>query len=106
MQDEGYIAVGAPQSDPACAAMQRRRDSAPVEEQDRLAAVLGDRAKLGEQRRRQRIAGLAAEVDDPHGRERPGKPAAELEAFERPPALRARRRAPEDRDGAFQRRTL
>ena len=40
--------------------------AAAVEQQDRLAAVLGDPAELREQRRRERIAGLAAQVDDPH----------------------------------------
>ena len=59
-----------------------------------------------EQRRRQRIAGLAAQVDDAHRRQVGAEPAAERQALERRPALGARRRRPEDRDGALERRAL
>ena len=45
---------------------------------------LRDRAELREQRRRQRVARLAAQVDDAHGRQRPAEAAAELEPLERP----------------------
>ena len=59
--------------------MERGRDAAAVEQEDRLAAALGDRAELLEQRRRERIAALAAQVDDLDGRQPARDPAAELE---------------------------
>ena len=74
VQDERDVAVRAADRRAAGAAVQRRRDAAPVEQQDRLAAALGDPPQLGEQRRRERIAGLAAEVDDPHRRQLAGEP--------------------------------
>ena len=87
--------------------MDRRRDPAAVQEQDRLAAALRERAQLGEQRRRERIAGLAAQVDD-RGRAGAG-PAS------RPPSSSRSRRAQlsgrgvaraEDRNRALERRAL
>jgi ribosomal protein L7/L12 len=51
-------------------------EAAAVEEKDRLAPVLGELAELGEQRRRQRIAGLPPQVDDPHRRHRGAEPRA------------------------------
>ena len=59
-----------------------------------------------EQRRRERIARLAAQVDDAHRRQLARDAAAELDPLERLPALRPRRRAAEDGDRAFERRAL
>ena len=50
VQHERDVAVGAPERRAASAAVQRRRDPAAVEKEDRLAAPVGDRAELGEQR--------------------------------------------------------
>ena len=86
--------------------MERRRDAAAVQQQDRLAATLGHTAQRTQERRRQRIAGLAPQVDDVHGRQVGADPPAELEPLERRPALRPRRRGAEDRDRAFERRAL
>ena len=66
VQRERDVAVRAATGDTAGAAMQRRRDAAPVEEQDRLAARLGEPAELGEKRRGERVARLVAQVDDPN----------------------------------------
>ena len=71
-----------------------------------LRPVLGDAPQRVEQRRRQRIAGLAAQVDDAHRRQRRAEPAAELEPLERRPRLGPRRRRPVHRDRAFERRAL
>ena len=49
MQDERDVAVRAPQRRPARPAMDRRRDAAPVEQQDRLAALRCHAAERGEQ---------------------------------------------------------
>ena len=106
VQHERDVAVRAAQRRPARAAVDRRCDAAPVEEQDRLAALRGDAAERGEQRRGERVAGLAPEVDDAHRRERPDEPPAEVEPLEPLPALRPRRRAAVDRDRALQRRAL
>ena len=46
VQDERDVAVGAAQRLAAGPAVERRRDAAPVEQQDRLAAVLGELAEL------------------------------------------------------------
>ena len=62
--------------------------------------------ELGEQRRRERIARLAAQIDDAHGRQRRADPRRQLEPLEPRPALDARRRAPVDGDGALERRPL
>ena len=90
----------------ARAAVDRRRHPAPVQQQDRLAAALRDPAELLEERRRQRIPRLAAQVDDLHRRHRRRDAAAELEPLEPLPRLRPRRRGAEDRDRAFERRAL
>ena len=63
-------------------------------------------AELGEQRSGQRVPALAPQVDDPHRRQLPAEPAAELEPLERRPALGSRRRASEDGDGPLERRPL
>ena len=106
VQDEGDVAVGAAQRQPAGTTVQRRRDTAAVEEQDRLAAVFFDRSELGEEGRGQRVPRFAAEIDNPDRWQRAREPPAEIEPLERPPALRARGRAAEDRDGVLERSTL
>ena len=106
VQHEGHVAVGAAECRAAGAAVQRGRDPAAVQEQDRLAPVLGDRPELGEKRRRERVAGLAPEVDEPHGRQAAAEALAQLEPLEALPALRPRRRAPVDGHRAFERGAL
>ena len=106
VEHEGDVAVGAAEGRPAGPAMQRGRDPAAVEEQDRLAAVLGDRAELREQRRGERVAGLATQVDDPHRRQLPAEPLRQLEPLERSPALGPRRGASVQSDRALERRPL
>ena len=78
-------------------------EAAPVEEQDRLAAVALDVGQRGEQRRGQRIAGLAAHVHDGHGRKRGAEAGAELQPLEARPALGARRGRAVDGDGTLER---
>ena len=106
VQGERDVAVRAAARRAARAAVDGRRDAAPVQQQDRLAAALGERAELGEERRRQRVARLAAQVDDCTDGSGAREPAAELEPLERLPALRPRRRRPEDGDRALERRAL
>ena len=106
MEHERDVAVGTTEGRPAGAAVQRGSDPAAVEEQDRLAAVLGERAELGKQRRRKRIAGLAAQVDDLHRRQLPAEPLRQLDALERSPALGPRRRAAVECYRALERRAL
>ena len=86
--------------------MDGRRQAAAVQEQNRLAAQLGDPAELLEQRGRERVAGLAAEIDDPHARHRRPQPTAQLEPLEPLPTLGPRRRTPVDRDGSLERSAL
>ena len=86
--------------------MDRRRHAAAVQEQDRLAAAFRDPAELLEERRRERIPGLAAQIDDPHlghGRADSGR---QREPLERQPALRSRCGAAVDRDRALERGAL
>ena len=59
-----------------------------------------------EERRRERVAGLATQVDELHGRERGADPRRERGAAEAQPALRSRRRRAVDRDGTLERRSL
>ena len=106
MQRQRDVAEPAPARDAARAAVDRRRQAAAVEEQDRLAALLRDPAELLEQRRRERVAGLATQVDDPDARHRRAEPLAELEPLQPLPALRPRRRAAVDGDRALERGAL
>ena len=64
------------------------------------------RAELGEQRRRERVAGLAAQVDETDRRQLGAEPLAQLEPLEPLPALRPRRRAAVERDSPFERSPL
>ena len=106
VQDERDVAIRAAPRLAARAAVQRRREAAAVEQEDRFAPALGELAELREQRRGQRVAGLAAQVDRAHRRTADADSLAQLEALEPFPALGARRRASVDRDGAFQRGAL
>ena len=106
VQDERDVAAQTAPRLPARAAVERRNEAAAVQEQDRLAAVLLDLRQLGEQRRRERIAGLAAHVHDGHRRKRRAQPAPELETLEPRPALRPRRRRAVQRHGALERGPL
>src|SRR6266545_7544617 len=100
------VAVVAAERRATGAAVQCRRDTAPVEQEDRLAAAVDDAAELRQQRCGKGVARLAAQVDDAHGRKRSGEAPAELEPLEPPPTLRARGRAAEDGDRANQRGAL
>ncbi len=106
VQDERDVAVRAADRLAAGAAVERRRDAAAVEQQDRPAAARRDGRELGEQRRRERISLLVAEVDDAHRRQRPGEASAELEPFQPLPALGTRRRAAVHGDRALERCAL
>jgi hypothetical protein len=86
--------------------VKRGRHAAPVEEQDPLAAALREPAEFGEERGRERIARLLAQVDDADGGHRRGDPAAELDPLERLPGLGPRRGRAEDRDRSLERRPL
>ena len=86
--------------------MHRGRHAAPVEEQDRATPVLDQPAEGLEERRRQRIAGLATEIDEPHARHRRADPRAERAPREASPALGPRGRRAVDRDCALERRAL
>ena len=92
VQGESDVAVRTAPGDAAGPAVERRRDAAPVEEEDRLAASLGELAELGQERCGERIARLAPQIDDAYGRHRRGDAPAELEPFERLPRLRPGRR--------------
>ena len=82
------------------------RDAASVEEQDRPAAGLHEATQRAEERGRERVAGLAAQVDELHGRERGADPRRERRATQAQPALGPRRRRAVDGDGALERRSL
>ena len=64
VQRERDVAVGAAERHAARAAVQRRRLAAAVQQQDRAPALVGDRAQGRVQRPRERIAAVAAQVDD------------------------------------------
>ena len=83
--------------------MQRRRNAAAIQQQNRLPPALCDGAEFGQERRRERIPRFAAKIDDTHRRQRAGEPSAQLEPLELPPALGSRRRAAEHRHRTFER---
>ena len=103
---ERDVAVHATARDAAGAAVDRRRHTAPVEEQDRPPAAVHQAAERAEERSRERIARLAAQVDEPHGRHRRPDPRRERQAPEPCPALGPRRRGAVHRDRALERRPL
>ena len=65
----------------------RWSDATAVEQEDRLAAVLTDRAEPNKQQRQKRVAAFPPQVDDLHQQQRPRKPAAQLDPLEPCPAL-------------------
>src|SRR5581483_2472321 len=106
VQHEGDVAVRAAAGRAAGAAVDRGDEPAAVEQQDRLAAVLGDPAERGEERRGERVAELPAQVDDGDRRHPPRQAPAERQPLEPGPALRPRRGAAEHRDRALERGAL
>ena len=68
--------------------------------------MLGDAAELRQERRRERIAGLPAQIDDTHRRHRRSEPRAELQPLELLPALRPGCGAPVHGDRALERSPL
>ena len=106
VQDERDVAVPAAAGRAAGPAVDRRRDAAAVQQQDRLAAVAGHGVEPRDEGRGQRVARLAAQVDDLDGRQGGGDAAAELEPLERRPALRARRGGAVDGDRLLERGPL
>ena len=103
VEHEGDVAVRAAGRMPARSAVQRGRDPAAVEQEDRPPPGLGDAAQLGQQRRRQRVAALAAQIDDAHRGQPPSQALPELEALKPRPALRTGRGAAEHADGMLER---
>ena len=106
VEDERDVAVGTAPGQPAGAAVDGRSDAAAVEQQDRLASVLLHGAELCEERPRERVAGLPAEVDDADRRQPADEAPSELEPLQPFPALRPGRRGAEDRDGVLERSPL
>src|SRR5439155_507282 len=72
VQHQRDVAVRAAAGDAAGAAMDGGGEAAPVEEQDRLAAALGELPELREQRRREWVARLPPQVDHPYRRQPAG----------------------------------
>src|SRR5947207_4454633 len=64
VQDKGNVAVRAAPRHTAGTAVDRRRDSPPVQEQDCLSTALAEPRELAKQRRGERVARLPAQVDD------------------------------------------
>ncbi len=96
VQGEAHIAVRTAEPAAAGATVQRRRRTAPVEQQDRPSALVGESPEAVAQRARERVVGVAPQV---HDLDR-GKPAADPRAQRHPlepvPALGSwRRRAGE-----------
>ena len=106
MEGQRHVAVPAPSRDSAGAAVDRGRDPAPVEQEDRLAAVLGQPPELRQEGRRERVAALAPEVDEADTGQRGADPGREHEVLEARPALRSGRGAAVDRNGSLERRAL
>jgi hypothetical protein len=105
VERERDVAVRAAARDAARAAVDRGRDAPPVQEEDRAAARVGDAAERLEERRRKRIPGLAAEVDERTDGRR-ADPRAERQPREPRPALGPRRRGAVHGDRALERRAL
>ena len=106
VQRQRDVAAAAASRHAARAAVDGARDSPAVQEENRAPAAFLDRRELCEKRRRQRVASLAAEVDELHRRHRRADPRRERETLEARPALRPRRRAPVDGDRPLERRAL
>ena len=102
MKHQSDVAERATERRSAGAAVERRRDATAVQQQNRLPALLLDRPKLLQERSRERVPGLAAQVDDPHARKRASQPPPQLESVEALPTLGPRRRTAVDRDRALE----
>ncbi len=88
------------------AAVHCGRDAPAIEQEYCLRPALGDAPQLLEQRRRERVSGLPAQVDDLDRWQLAADPSAELQPLERRPALGPRRRGAENRDRPFERGAL
>jgi hypothetical protein len=106
MERQRDVAAPAPLRRSARPAVDRARDAAPVEEQDRPPAPLRDAGQLGEERGRQRVARLPAQIDELDRRQRGADARRQLESLQPFPALGARCRAPVDGDRALERSAL
>ena len=74
VQRQADVAVRAAEPAAAGAAVQRRRGTAPVEQEDRPPTLVGERAEPVAQRARERVVGVASEVDDLDRRQRTADP--------------------------------
>src|SRR5262249_43969370 len=74
VEDERHVTVVAAARHAARAAMDGRRNAAAVQQEDRLAATPVEALELLQERSGERIPALAPQVDDAHGRQRPGDP--------------------------------
>src|SRR5262245_25932360 len=70
VEGERDVAVRAPEGQPARAAVERRRDAAAVEEENRLSASVRKLPELGEEGCGERVSRLTPEIDDLHRRQR------------------------------------
>ena len=103
VQGERHVAATAPPRLRAGAAVERCRGSAPVLEDDRAAAAVLDLTERVEQRTRERVAAVQAQVDDLNGGQATADPGREAQPPCHPmPDLGPRRRAPVDGDRAFE----
>ncbi len=106
VQRQRDVAVRAPPRRAARPAVQRRRDATAVEQENSLAAFVDEAPELGEKRGRERVAGLATEVDEAHARHRGSDTHGQRHARQALPALGPGRGAPVDGDRALERRPL
>ena len=106
VQGQRDVAAPAAPRHAARAAVDRPRHAATVEEENRASAALTHGCQLGQERRRERIAGLAPQVDELDGRHRRADPCRQRQPVEARPALGARCRAAVHGDGALERRPL
>ena len=74
VQGQADVAVGAAEPAAAGATVQRRRGAAPVEQEDRAAALVGEGAEPVAQRARERVVRVAPEVDHLDRRQRTADP--------------------------------
>ena len=74
VQGQADIAVGAAEPAAAGATVERRRGAAPVEQEDRPPTLVGEGAEPVAQRARERVVGIAPEVDHLDRRQRTADP--------------------------------
>src|SRR5262249_12648915 len=87
-------------------AVDRRRDTAPVQQQDRPPTSVRDRAELGQEWRGERVAPLSAEVDEPHVWQRGADANGPLQVLQSRPPPGTGRRAAVRRNRPRERRSL